>query len=151
MILSYFEFFPSKSEGKIIKKIKQIWCPHKNIIILHTEGGGGQSVADMQEVIVFQLRSATISHVFYTLSFRSTYFDIYLQTLIKWLGMHTFIHTYTHPILTLTKKGIQFRGGCHCTFFHKEAVCSFIYTFVSSFQVIPVEQGCQIYQKYIPL
>ena len=52
-ILSYFEFFSSKSEGKIIKKIKQIWWPHKNIIILHTEGGGGQSVADMQEVIVF--------------------------------------------------------------------------------------------------
>ena len=35
--------------------------------------------------------------------------------------------------------------------FCKEAVCSCISTFVSSFYVIPVECGCQIYQKYIPL
>ena len=33
----------------------------------------------------------------------------------------------------------------------KEAVCYCIYTFVSSFYVIPVEQGYHIYQKYIPL
>ena len=33
----------------------------------------------------------------------------------------------------------------------KEAVCSCISTFVSSFIVIPVGKVCQIYQKYIPL
>ena len=33
----------------------------------------------------------------------------------------------------------------------KEAVCSFISTFVSSFIDITVEKVCQIYKKYIPL
>ena len=33
----------------------------------------------------------------------------------------------------------------------KKAVCSSVSTFVSPFFALPVENVCQIYQKYIPL
>ena len=39
----------------------------------------------------------------------------------------------------------------HYNILWKEAACSYISTFFSSFYVIPLECGCQINQKYIPL
>ena len=56
---------------------------------------------------------------------------------------------FTEPIPFLTY--IVFLGELKLDQGNKEAVCSCISAFVSSFIVIPVEQVCQIYQKYIPL
>ena len=39
-----------------------------------------------------------------------------------------------------------------CSYFYWKKLFVLVYnTFVSTFNVIPVEYGCQIYQKYIPL